>query len=84
MWAEYLKTGAVHVQGRAGRPRSADPSDAEVEMVLDAHHRWPGGAQLTVKRRRRVGCNMVYTRVCRILKSNGLVTASLAKSRQRG
>ena len=49
LWAEYLKTGTAQVQGRAGRPKDAGPSDAEVEMVLDTHRRWPDGVQLTVK-----------------------------------
>ena len=83
LWAEYLKTGTAHIQGRAGRPKGADPSDAEVEMVLDTHRRWPDGVQLTVKRLRRAGCNIGYTRVYQILKSNGLITASPVKSRQR-
>ena len=52
-------------------------------MVLDTHRRWPDGVQLTVKRLRRAGYNIGYTRVYRILKSNGLVTASPAESRQR-
>ena len=52
-------------------------------MVLDTHRRWPDGVQLTVKRLRRAGCNIGYTKVYQILKSNGLVTASPAKSRQR-
>lgn len=64
-----------------GWPKEADPSDAEVEMVLDTHRRWPDGAQLTVKRLRRAGCNIGHTRVCQILKSNGPVAASSAKSR---
>ena len=82
-WAEYLKTGTAHIQGRAGRPKGADLSDAEVEMVLDTHRRWPDGMQLIVKRLRRAGCNIGYTRVYQILKSNGLITASPVKSRQR-
>ena len=83
MWAEYQRTGKVHTQGRAGRPREADPSDAEIEMVLDIHRRWPDGVQLTVRRLRKSGSDISYSKVCRILKSNDLVTASPAKSRQR-
>ena len=63
LWAEYLKTGTAHTRGRVGRPKGADPSDAEVEMVLDTHRRWPDGVQLTVKRLRRAGCNIGYTKV---------------------
>ena len=83
LWAEYLKTGTVHVQGRVGRSKGADPSDAEVEMVLDTHRRWPDGVRLTVKRLRRAGFNIGYTRVYQIWKSSGLLTCAPAKSRQR-
>lgn len=83
LWAEYLKTGTAHTQGRAGRPKGAEPSDAEVKMVLDTHRRWPDGVQLTVKRLRKTGYNIGYTRVYHILKSNGMVTSSPAKSKQR-
>ena len=83
LWAEYQRTRKVHTQGRAGRPREADPSDAEIEMVLDIHRRWPDGVQLTVRRLRKSGSDISYSMVCRILKFNGLVTASPAKSRQR-
>ena len=83
LWAEYLKTGTVHVHGRAERPKGADPSDAEVAMVLDTHRRWPAGVQLTVKRLWRAGFNIGNAGACRILKSNGLATSTPAKSRQR-
>ena len=83
LWAEYQRTGKAHTQGRAGRPRESDPSDAEIEMVLDIHRRWPDGVQLTVRRLRKSGSDISYVKVCRILKSNGLITASPAKSRQR-
>ena len=53
--AEYQKTGRVHAQGRAGRPREADPSYAEIEMVLDVHRCWSDVVQLTVRRLRKSG-----------------------------
>ena len=31
LWAEYLKTGKAHIQGRAGRPKKPPPSDAKVD-----------------------------------------------------
>ena len=83
LWAEYLKTGTAHIQGQAGWPKGAEPSDAEVKTVLDAYHIWPDGVQLTVKRLRRTGYDIGYTRVYHILKSNGIVTSSPAKSKQR-
>ena len=58
LWAEYLKTGRAHVQGRAGRPKKPPPSDEEVDLVLDTHRRWPDGARLTVRRLRRAGCDV--------------------------
>ena len=81
LWAEYLKTGKAHVQGRAGRPKKPPPSDEEARMVLDAHRRWPDGVQLTARRLRRAGCDTSYARVYAV-KSHDLVTASPAKSRQ--
>ena len=83
LWAEYRKTGIVHTQGQVGRPKSSGPSDAEVNLILDTHRRWPDGVQLTVRRLRRDGCNIGYNRVYHVLKSNGLVTSSPAKSKQR-
>ena len=61
LWAEYVKTGKAHIQGHAGRPKKPEISDAEVEMVLDVHRRWPDGVQLTVRRLRRAGCDISYT-----------------------
>ena len=83
LWAEYVKTGKIHSRGNVGRPKKPKPSDAEVTMVLETHRRWPDGVQMTVRRLRRAGCDISYVRVYGILKSNGLVTASPAKSRQR-
>jgi hypothetical protein len=33
---ESLKTGTAHIRYQVGWPKGVDPSDAEVEMVLDA------------------------------------------------
>ena len=49
LWAEHLKTGTAHIQRLAGRPKSPAPSDEEVQMVLDAHHRRPEGVVRTAK-----------------------------------
>ena len=43
IWAECVKTGTAHTQGRAGRPKKPKPSYAEVEMVLDTNNHWPEG-----------------------------------------
>ena len=42
-----------------------------------------GRVQLTVRRLRRSGADIIYNKVYQILRSNGLVTASPAKSKQR-
>ena len=34
LWAEYLESGALHVQRSAGRPKASAPSDAEIWAVL--------------------------------------------------
>lgn len=83
LWAEYIKTEKVHIQGHAGRPKKHALSNREIEMILDIHRRWPDGVQMTVKRLRRAGCDISYRRVYAVLKSHGLVAASPAKSRQR-
>ena len=82
LWAEYLKTGKAHVQRLAGRPAGPEPSE-EIQAVLDVHGRKPEGVVRTAKRLRKEGCDISRYRTYGIMKSNGLVTASPAKSRQR-
>ena len=83
LWTEYIKTGTAHVQGRVGRPKGAEPSDAEVKMMMGTQRHWSDGVRLTVKRLQRPGYNIGYTKVYHVLVSNGMVTFSTAKSRQR-
>ena len=83
LWAEYLKTGKTHVQRPAGRPAGPEPSEEEIQAVLDVHGRKPEGVVRTAKRLRKEGCDISRYRTYGIMKSNGLVTASPAKSRQR-
>ena len=83
LWAEYRRTGTLPALGSAGRPKESGPSDEEVQAVLDAHRRRPEGVLRTTKRLIQDGYDIRYNRVYAILKSNGLVTASPAKSRRR-
>ncbi len=83
LWAEYLKTGKTHVQRPAGRPAGPEPSEEEIQAVLDVHGRKPEGVVHTAKRLRKEGGDISRYRTYGIMKSNGLVTASPAKSRQR-
>ena len=80
--AEYRKTGILPVLGSAGRPEGSGPSNEEVRAVLDSHRR-PEGVLRTTRRPIQDGYGIRYNRVYAILKSNGLVAASPAKSRRR-
>ena len=62
LWAEYLKSGVLHVQRPAGRPKASAPSDAEVRAVLDSHERRPEGVLRTTRRLREKGYDISYFR----------------------
>ena len=83
LWAEYRKAGTVHVQRLAGRPKRLAPSGEEICAVLGAHNSRPEGVQRTAKRLRKKGYDISYAKVYKIMKSNGLVIDSPAKSRRR-
>ncbi len=83
LWAEFNRTGSIHVQQPAGRPADLPPPDEETNMVLDVHGRKPEGVLRTAKRLRKEGHDISYSRVYQIMKSNGLVIDSPAKSRKR-
>ena len=83
LWAEYLSTGKVHVQIPAGRPADPEPSEQEIQAVLDVHGRKPEGVVRTAKRLRKEGHDISRYRAYGIMKSAGLVTDSPARSRQR-
>ena len=83
LWAEYLRTGKVHVQLPAGRPADPEPSEQEIQAVLDVHGRKPEGVVRTAKRLRKEGHDISRYRAYGIMKSAGLVTDSTARSRQR-
>ena len=81
--AEFRETGSVHVPRLPGRPILQPPSQEEVQMVLDAYQLEKVGVLRTMTSLRRAGHNISYQRVYRIMKENGLVVPSEAKSRKR-
>ncbi len=83
LWAEYIKTGVEHQQCPPGRPKDPVPSGEDVNAVLDAYHRKPEGVIRTAKRLQKEGRNISRSRVYLVMKSNGLVVGSLAKSKKR-
>ena len=83
LWAEFNGIGSIHVQQPAGRPADLPPSNEEINMVLDVHGRKPEGVLRTARRLRKEGHDISYSRVYQIMKSNGLVVDSPAKSRRR-
>ncbi|MDE0265737.1 MAG: DDE-type integrase/transposase/recombinase [Thaumarchaeota archaeon] len=77
--ARYRKTGGT--RPRMGRPRD-HVTGAQIRPVAGACEGQPVGAARVAK---SLGKNhdTSYGRACRILKKNGMVTASAAKSRRR-
>lgn len=70
LWAEYCKTGTVHVQRLAGRPaalRVGDPDGADVHN----HNHKPEGVVRTGKRLRKEGHDIICYRAYGIMKSGG-------------
>ena len=82
LWAEFRETGSAHVPRPPGRPALQPPSQEEVQLVLDAY-RLKVGVLRTAISLRRAGHDISYQRVYRIMKENGLVVPSEAKSRKR-
>ena len=79
--AEFQRTGTIHALQRPGR-RPVHATDADVSMVLKEHGREPVGVLQTAKKLRR-NHDISYALTYRIMKDNGLVTASPAKSKKR-
>ena len=80
---EFRKTGSTHVPRAPGRPFLLPPSPDEVQLVLDAYLLEEVGVMRTAISLRRAGHNISCQRVYRIMKENGLVVPSEAKSRKR-
>ena len=81
LWAGFCRTGTPHVPRRPGR-KPVQPTTDEIRMVLEEHKREPAGV-LRMARRLRKDHVISYSSICRIMKGNGLVTPSAAKSRKR-
>ena len=79
LWAGYRKTGDTRVA--MGRPRDCT-TEARIRPVADAYGERPVGA-VRVARALRKNHDTSYGRACRILKKNGMVAASAAKSGRR-
>ena len=83
LWARFRKTGKHHVPLRRGRRAAAPPAPGEVQAVLDLHGREPLGVQRTVNALRLAGRFITYYRAYRIMRDNGLVVPSAARSKKR-
>lgn len=81
LWAAYRRTGTIPVSRPAGRP-SSRPTGDQVRPVPDLHAEQPAGVGRTALAARKtadISDRLVY----RIMKENGLVAPSPAKSGKR-
>ena len=81
LWAEFCTTGSPHVPLSLGRP-ALRPSPDDVRLVLNEYEREPVGV-LRITMNLRKSHDISYMRVYRIMKENGLVVPSAAKSGKR-
>ena len=78
---EFHTTGSPHIPQRLGRP-TQQPSSDDIRMVLDQYKQEPAGVLRTAMALQKK-YDISYMRVYKIMKDNGLVTPSAAKSRKR-
>ena len=78
---EFHTTGSPHIPQRLGRPAQQSSPD-DVRMVLDQHKQEPAGVLRTAMALQKK-YDISYMRVYKIMKDNGLVIPSTAKSRKR-
>ena len=81
LWVEFCAIGSPHVPKTPGRPATR-PSSDEVQLVLDKHKREDVGVLRTAMNLRK-SHDISYSKVYRVMKENGLVVPSAAKSRRR-
>ena len=79
LWARHLKTGDTRLG--MGRPRD-HITESQIRLVTEAHQRRPVGVARTARALRR-NHDISYNCVYRILKKNGAVAESPAKSKRR-
>ncbi len=81
LWAEFCATGSPHIPRMPGR-LATWPSSDEVQLVLDEHRREDVGVLRTAMNLRK-DYDVSYAKVYQVMKENGLVVLSTAKSRRR-
>ena len=79
LWARFQKTGTTHA--RIGRP-PVTITASQIRLVTETYNDGPAGVTRTAKRLRS-NHDISYNTVYRIMKKNGSVTASAAKSKRR-
>ena len=79
LWARFRRTGTT--RAKMGRPRT-HVTASQIRLVTDAHSRRPVGVVRTARYLRK-NHDISYCAVYRILKKNGAVAASAARSRRR-
>ena len=82
LYAEFRNTGNIHVPQSPGRWKT-HPSEEQVEAVLAAHDAMRSGVTRTCKTLRNIGMDISYNTVYKVMKANGRVVTSEAKSRRR-
>lgn len=80
--AGFREAGGPPARRPVGRPKSAPPTQEETNAVLDSYAAEPVGALRTAYRLRGT-LDISYGKVYRIMKDQGLVQDSPAKSRKR-
>ena len=81
LYARFCRTESHHAPMPAGR-KPILATEEEIRRVLDMHAQEPVGVLRTVVNL-KTDCDISYRRAYRIMKDNGLVTASPAKSKKR-
>ena len=81
LWAEFRATGSPHIPKMPGL-LATRPSSDEVQLVLDEHRREDVGVLRTAMNLRK-DYDISYAKVYQVMKENGLVVPSAAKSRKR-
>ena len=79
LWERYQKTGGTRL--KMGRPKNY-VTESQIRLVTEAHQRQPVGVVRTTRELKK-NHDISYSQVYRILKKNGLIVESPAKSKRR-